>query len=93
MPLACPLRWAELANWFTSAHPDSHFRHRLIAARATPDGRTSPLNCELTLRSRDGRSETRVLADQAELLAALAERFGLRFPADTMFACAGLIWQ
>jgi N-hydroxyarylamine O-acetyltransferase len=82
----------ELANWFTSTHPESHFRHRLIAARATSDGRVSLLNRELTLRSRDSRSETRVLADQAELLAVLAERFGLRFPAGTTFACAGLAW-
>jgi len=83
----------ELANWFTSTHPESHFRQRLIAARATSDGRVSLLNRELTLRSRDGRSEARVLADQAELLAVLAERFGLRFPKGTTFACAGLTWD
>ena len=30
-----------LANWYTSAHPSSHFKNRLIAARATADGRVS----------------------------------------------------
>ena len=38
----------ELGNWYTSAHPQSHFKNRLIVARAAPDGqRVTLLNDEL----------------------------------------------
>src|SRR5450432_655081 len=41
----------ELANWFTSAHPQSHFKDRLMVARALPDGgRLTLLNRELSTR-------------------------------------------
>jgi len=33
-----PLIDREVANWFTSSHPQSHFKNRLIAARAAPAG-------------------------------------------------------
>ncbi len=79
----------EVANWFTSAHPESHFKNRLIVARAIEGGRVSILNRELTVR-RGAVGETRVLASPAELLAALAEHFGLQFPADTRFPCPAL---
>lgn len=83
----------ELANWFTSAHPDSHFRGHLMAARATPDGaRWSLLDALLTRRRRDGGAETRVLANADELLDVLAETFGLRFPKGTRFGGAGAPW-
>ena len=29
----------EVANWFTSTHPDSHFKNRLMVARAAAGGR------------------------------------------------------
>src|SRR5690606_9412816 len=29
----------EVANWYTSSHPESHFRHNLMAARTTEDTR------------------------------------------------------
>lgn len=35
----CESRDYEMANWFTSTHPDSHFRHNLLAARTTLDAR------------------------------------------------------
>jgi N-hydroxyarylamine O-acetyltransferase len=80
----------ELANWFTSAHPQSHFRNRLIVARALPDGqRLTLLNHELTCRSADGRGETRLIATPDELLAVLAGNFGLHFPAGTRFGSPG----
>lgn len=28
----------EVGNWFTSTHPLSHFKNRLLVARATPEG-------------------------------------------------------
>lgn len=76
----------EVASWFTSAHPTSHFRNRLVVARAAPDGRRiTLLNRELKLRDRDGRAETYAIESAPALLAALAEQFGLHFPADTRF--------
>lgn len=83
----------ELANWFTSAHPQSHFRNRLVAARALPGGgRVSLLNRELTLRRADGTADKRELTSAADLLAVLAEHFGLHFPADTRFGPPGSPW-
>lgn len=82
----------ELANWFTSAHPQSHFKNRLIVARATPDGRLTLDNGELTRRRRDGSSDKRQLATADELLAVLAQEFGLQFPPGTRFGPPGSPW-
>lgn len=84
----------EVANWFTSAHPQSHFRNRLLAARALDDGgRVTLLNRELTVRARGGVATTRRLASPDELLEALATHFELRFPAGTRFECPALDWD
>lgn len=89
-----PLVDRVVANWYTSAHPDSHFRSRLVVARATPDGgRVSVLNRVHTRRDRAGVSESRTLASPAELLAVLALDFGLCFPTGTTFPCSGLDWS
>ncbi|MBX7084047.1 MAG: arylamine N-acetyltransferase [Nannocystaceae bacterium] len=83
----------EVANWYTSAHPQSHFRNRLLVARAGPDGRRHTLlDTVLTLRERDGTAARRTLTGPDELLAVLADVFGLRFPAGTRFACETLPW-
>jgi len=83
----------ELANWFTSTHPQSHFKSRLVAARALPDGgRLTLLNRNVTTRRRNGEVETRVLATPADLLDVLAADFGLHFPAGTTFSCQALDW-
>lgn len=83
----------EVANWFTSTHPQSHFRSRLTVARAEPGGvRLGLLNDELTVRGAGGHAETQRIASPEELLTVLAERFGLRFPPGTRFPCAGLPW-
>jgi N-hydroxyarylamine O-acetyltransferase len=82
----------ELANWFTSAHPDSHFKNRLMAARATPTGRTTLLNRRLTRRSNDGSAEHHDLQTPAELLDTLAQDFGLVLPPGTRFDCPALEW-
>ncbi|HVU15892.1 MAG TPA: arylamine N-acetyltransferase [Candidatus Didemnitutus sp.] len=83
----------ELANWYTSTHPDSKFRQNLSVARADTDGRRrSLLNREFTRRDATGRGETTMLSSPAELRQCLAENFGLNFPADTEFQCAGLVW-
>lgn len=83
----------EVANWFTSASPQSHFKNRLMAARATVDGRVTVLNREFTRRGPDGVGDTRVLRDEDELLAVLAAEFGLAFPAGTRFPCPWIDWS
>lgn len=83
----------ELANWYTSAHPQSHFRNRLVAARAAPNGeRYTLLNHEFTRRRADGRADLQLLTSPDELLAVLQEYFGLRFPATTRFGPPGSAW-
>ncbi len=64
----------ELGNWYTSAHPDSHFRHQLIAARTTAEARYGLRDNRLTTRLIDGRIDRRYLtADEIERV--LAEIF------------------
>jgi N-hydroxyarylamine O-acetyltransferase len=83
----------ELANWFTSAHPQSHFKNRLVAARAAPNGvRLNVLNHEFTTRQADGTATVHPIASPDELLAILAEHFGLRFPLGTRFGPPGSLW-
>jgi N-hydroxyarylamine O-acetyltransferase len=83
----------EVASWYTSAHPGSHFKSRLVVARALPDGgRVGLLNRELSLRDRAGHAERRVIDSPDELLAVLADHFGLAFPAGTRFPCDALDW-
>ena len=64
----------EIGNWYTSAHPDSHFRRQLIAARTTAEARYGLRDNRLTMRLTDGRIDRRYLtADEIER--ALAEIF------------------
>jgi N-hydroxyarylamine O-acetyltransferase len=83
----------EVANWYTSTHPASHFKARLSVARALPDGgRLGLLNRELSVRGRDGHAEHLRVATPDELLAVLDQRFGLAFPPGTRFPCDALDW-
>ena len=66
-----------VANWYTSAHPQSHFRSRLLVARATPGGRVTLLNDELSVRGADGTAEKVKVRSQAQLRGLLAEHFGI----------------
>jgi len=74
----------EPANHYTATHPDSRFVRTLTAQLPTPEVRYLLRNRELVL-DRGGTVTRRVLADDDELLAVLAEVFGLRFPAGTRF--------
>ncbi|HVU22709.1 MAG TPA: arylamine N-acetyltransferase [Opitutus sp.] len=82
----------EVGNWFTSTHPNSRFRQALIVALAATDRRFALLNREFTTRHLDGRVEKREIASPDELLAVLADSFGLRFPAGTRFGPPGAPW-
>jgi N-hydroxyarylamine O-acetyltransferase len=82
----------ELGNWYTSTHPQSHFKSRLVVARALEGGgRNSLLNRELTRRRQSG-TETRTIATPEELLAVLRTDFGLFFEEGTRFSCPALDW-
>ena len=64
----------EMANWYTSTHPVSHFRHRLIVTRTTAEARFILADGRLTIRRPDGTAEKRYL-DADEIMAALGEIF------------------
>jgi len=74
----------EVANHYTSTHPDSRFTVTLTAQRTTPTARYA-LRGEELLIDRGGKQETRTVADPDELLDVLAELFRLRFPAGMRF--------
>ena len=68
----------EVANWFTSTHPDSRFTNGLIVSLAPEGRRMNLLNTGLTTYFNDGRVEARTLGSAGELHAALTGDFGLR---------------
>ncbi len=83
----------ELANWYTSAHPQSHFKNRLLVARAAERGvRLTMLNDEFTVRQSDGRAESQIMRSPEEILQTLATHFGLHFPPETRFGSPGSPW-
>jgi N-hydroxyarylamine O-acetyltransferase len=71
----------EVANWYTSTNPNSHFTSNLIAARPAPGCRYALRNTELSIHHTDGASEQRQLSTVSELKAALVDIFGLSLPA------------
>jgi N-hydroxyarylamine O-acetyltransferase len=75
-PSPCVPRDYEMANWFTSTHPTSHFRHNLLAARTTPEARFGLLFNQLTVRPRNGPVEKTTL-DADGIERALRDVFGL----------------
>jgi N-hydroxyarylamine O-acetyltransferase len=73
-----PLIDREVANWYTSTHPQSHFRSQIIAARALENGQRITLqNFEFTTRERNGDSQKRQLQNHQELVEVLMGKFGL----------------
>lgn len=88
-----PLIDRVVANWYTSTHPQSHFRNRLLVARAKPEGRVTLADRELTQRGHDGHAYVTRIADHAELLAVLEAHFGITLPSGTQLAWDGLDWS
>jgi N-hydroxyarylamine O-acetyltransferase len=74
-----------MANWFTSTHPDSIFLRLLLVQTPRPAKRYLLRNREFTMEYAGGGAETRSIKDDNDLLAFLAETFGLVFPRDTRF--------
>ena len=60
-----------VGNWYTSAHPRSHFRDRLIVARATPTGRLTLVDRALTRRAHDGSTTVETAATSPSRLSVL----------------------
>ncbi len=74
----------EVANYFTSTHPSSHFRSTLTAQLTWPGGGAILRDRELVERRGDA-CETTVVRDPEHLLRVLEHTFGLAFPAGTRF--------
>ena len=74
----------EVANFYTSCHPDAFFRKQLMVHLPGREVRVTLFGRRLTERRPEGVSEV-TLADDAAVLDVLAEQFGLRLPAATRF--------
>jgi N-hydroxyarylamine O-acetyltransferase len=70
----------DMANWYTSTHPDSLFTRVLIAERLTAEVRRNLVNTWLTEKWRDGRVAERTLGSAAELEQVLGDLFGIDPP-------------
>jgi len=69
----------ELANWWTSASPRSHFTQGLTIARTLPDRRLALRNREFAIHSASG-TERRTLPDAEAVCTLLETEFGLDLP-------------
>ena len=86
----------EVANWYTSAHPESQFRRRLMAARLPEGRRLGMLDNRLSIHQPDGQTERRELKSAAEIARVLEEEFAIALPGpreELMGALARLIPQ
>lgn len=75
-----PAQWVdyEMANWYTSASPQSFFRESLIACIAREDSRAILFNDRYTERDATGQRTTeRMIGNAGELARCLNERFDL----------------
>lgn len=70
----------EVANWYTSTHPHSHFVTGLTAARPAPGLRYALRNTVFSIHYVDGNTESRLLTSGSEVRAALEGRFQLSLP-------------
>jgi N-hydroxyarylamine O-acetyltransferase len=78
-----PLIDRVVANWYTSTHPQSHFKNRLLVARATSSGRVTLLDDQFSLRGADGMVTKQRVESHDHLLHLLDAHFGLTLPSGT----------
>jgi N-hydroxyarylamine O-acetyltransferase len=69
----------EVGNHYTSTHPSSNFRNRIMLRALIADGRVTVSNQDVTIRS-GGEVRTRKLEDRRELRELLVEYFGFDLP-------------
>lgn len=74
----------EVANWFTSTHPQSLFRNHLLAARASADGHHTLFDDKFAIRRRDGAGERCRIRDAADLAQVLDKYFGIALSAAAL---------
>jgi N-hydroxyarylamine O-acetyltransferase len=74
----------EVANYYTSTHPNSFFLKRLMVHLPGPSMRLTLVNRRVIERRPEGASES-VLPDEDAILDVLAGHFGLHFPKGTRF--------
>ncbi|MEW4564597.1 arylamine N-acetyltransferase [Bremerella sp. JC770] len=76
-----PLIDREVANWYTSTHPNSRFKNVLMVARAAPGGvRLTLLNDTFSVRDAAGQATKTPIHTPTEMLDLLAEHFGVHLP-------------
>jgi N-hydroxyarylamine O-acetyltransferase len=75
----------EMANFYTSTHPQSHFMHMLIVQLPGTKERLRLTNRRFTVETPAGIAKEAIIESDAELVELLAERFGLVFPKGTAF--------
>jgi len=84
----------ELSNWYTSTHPKSHFKDRLMVARAAPDGvRLSIDNNQFTRRKAGQTATVEPILSPEQLLQVLEKHFGVVLPAGTKFDYPNSPWS
>lgn len=84
----------EVANWYTSAHPESQFRKRLMAARLPMGRRLGMLDNRFSIHYSDGRVERRELQTAEEIAGILETEFAIALPgprAELLSALARLV--
>jgi len=82
-----PIDW-EVANHYTSTHPNSIFRRTLTVQDATPALRRA-LRGRTYTETRGGAAQARELPDE-EIIPLLADGFGLRLPEGLSYSAASL---
>ena len=70
----------EVANWYVSTHPESHFLNALLAARPAAGRRYGLRDNELAVHAVGGPTERRVISDARELRGILSDLFRLTLP-------------
>lgn len=76
-----PLADRQVANFFTSQFPGSHFRKNAYCALALPNGdRLGLLGGKFTHRTKSGIARTFSVEDAASLARVLTEEFGIEVP-------------
>ncbi|MBK1876402.1 arylamine N-acetyltransferase family protein [Pelagicoccus mobilis] len=83
----------EIANWFTSTHPTSAFKKRLIVCKVENGTRTVLLNRELTIRSQNGLLKTQLVQSPEHLAETLSSHFGLDLSGESPIKCEGIVWD
>jgi N-hydroxyarylamine O-acetyltransferase len=71
----------EVANWYVSTHPGSHFLNALLAARPATGRRYGLWDNELSMHTVGGATEKRIISNVAELKGVLTDLFRLTLPA------------